>query len=98
MLKEDFIKAIRLKHHSRKTEKAYWGWIARFINFYKTDKVKHPGISKENYIENFLSILANYCSYSTQNQAHLLFFNIIYSSFQPLKISGLSPNFLRLGF
>lgn len=69
MLKDDFLKAIQLKHYSRKTAKSYWGWIDRFMKFYKTDKLKNPNLSKENYVENYLSSLAMYCSYSTQNQA-----------------------------
>ncbi len=66
MLKDDFHNAIRLKHYSRKTEKSYWGWIYRFIVF---NKKEHPSKLNEIHIQNFLSSLAEYCSYSTQNQA-----------------------------
>src|SRR3990167_4089776 len=66
MLKNDFQKAIRLKHYSPKTERAYWGWIVRFIKF---NHMKHPSELRELEIENYLSSLAKYCSYSTQNQA-----------------------------
>ncbi len=66
MLKDDFHNAIRLKHYSRKTEKSYWGWIYRFIVF---NKKEHPSKLNEVHIQKYLSTLAEYCSYSTQNQA-----------------------------
>ena len=66
MLKDDFHNVILLKHYSKKTEISYWGWIKKFILFY--DK-KHPSKLNEKNIEEYLTSLAQYCSYSTQNQA-----------------------------
>lgn len=60
--------SIRLKHYSIKTEKAYVGWIKRFIIFHNK---KHPKDMGETEIREYLSHLAiklNVSS-STQNQA-----------------------------
>ncbi len=59
---------IRLKHYSIRTEKAYVGWIKRFILFHNK---KHPKDMGPKDVEAFLSDLAtrrNVAS-STQNQA-----------------------------
>jgi integron integrase len=59
---------IRLRHYSLKTEKAYIGWIKRYILFH--DK-KHPAEMGKKEIESFLTWLAveRNVSPSTQNQA-----------------------------
>ena len=61
-------RAIRLRHLSRRTERAYWGWIVRFVIFH--DK-RHPGTMGAREITSFLSSLATDrgVSASTQNQA-----------------------------
>ncbi len=72
MLKSQLLNQVRqimrLKHLSIRTEKAYIGWIYRFILY--NDK-KHPKELGETEIRNFLSMLAieNNVSPSTQNQA-----------------------------
>ena len=60
--------AIRTRHYSRRTEKAYVGWIRRFIYFH--DK-RHPAEMGGEEITRFLSSLAVEArvSASTQNQA-----------------------------
>ena len=60
--------AIRLRHYSRKTEKAYTGWIRRFILFHGK---RHPSLMGETQVTAFLSHLAvdRGVSASTQNQA-----------------------------
>lgn len=60
--------AIRLRHYSRKTEKAYTGWIRRFILFHGK---RHPSLMGEAEVTAFLSNLAadRGVSASTQNQA-----------------------------
>src|SRR5215470_2475080 len=60
--------AIRTRHYSYMTEKAYVGWIKRFIFFH--DK-RHPVEMGEAEIGKFLSSLAtdSHVSASTQNQA-----------------------------
>ena len=60
--------AIRLRHLSRRTEKAYVGWIRRFILFHGK---RHPNELGETEMAAFLSALAtrNQVSSSTQNQA-----------------------------
>ena len=63
--------SIRLKHYSIKTEKAYVGWIKRFIIFHNK---KHPKDMGETEIREYLSHLAlnlNVSS-STQNQPRKL--------------------------
>lgn len=60
--------AIRTRHYSDKTEKAYVHWIKRYIFFH--DK-RHPAEMAEPEIGRFLSSLATdgHVSASTQNQA-----------------------------
>ena len=59
---------IRLRHYSFRTEKAYVGWIRRFILFHGK---RHPREMGAPEIEAFLSHLAveRHVSASTQNQA-----------------------------
>jgi integron integrase len=60
--------AIRTRHYSYRTEKAYIHWIARFIFFHRK---RHPGEMGETEIAAFLTSLASesHVSASTQNQA-----------------------------
>jgi integron integrase len=60
--------AIRTRHYSDRTEKAYVHWIRRFIFFHNK---RHPAGMGEAEIARFLSSLANegHVSASTQNQA-----------------------------
>lgn len=60
--------AIRTRHYSPKTEKAYVHWIRRFIFFHNK---RHPVEMGEEEIGRFLSSLATegHVSASTQNQA-----------------------------
>ena len=60
--------AIRTRHYSYTTEKAYVGWIKRFIFFHNK---RHPAEMGEAEIGRFLSSLAteSHVSASTQNQA-----------------------------
>ena len=60
--------AIRTRHYSYMTEKAYVGWIKRFIFFHNK---RHPAEMAEAEIARFLSSLATEgrVSASTQNQA-----------------------------
>jgi hypothetical protein len=60
--------AIRTRHYSYMTEKAYVGWIKRFIFFHNK---RHPVEMAEAEIAQFLSSLASdsHVSASTQNQA-----------------------------
>jgi integron integrase len=60
--------AIRTRHYSYMTEKAYVHWIKRFIFFHNK---RHPGEMGEAEIGRFLSSLAtdSHVSASTQNQA-----------------------------
>jgi integrase len=79
---------IRLRHYSRRTEKAYVGWIRRFILFHNK---RHPSQMGEKEITQFLSGLAidRKVSASTQNQAlnALLFLyrNVLHQDFPWLK-------------
>ena len=60
--------AIRLRHLSRRTEKAYVGWIRRFILFHGK---RHPIELGPAEVTAFLSSLAvrDHVASSTQNQA-----------------------------
>src|SRR5688572_11218603 len=60
--------AIRTRHYSYRTEKAYVHWIKRFIFFHNK---RHPAEMGEAEIGRFLSALATdfHVSASTQNQA-----------------------------
>jgi len=59
---------IRARHYSPRTEKAYVGWIKRFVVYHGK---RHPGEMGEPEITEFLSWLATHrhLSASTQNQA-----------------------------
>ena len=59
---------IRTRHYSRRTEKAYVGWIKRFIFFHGK---RHPAEMGEAEVTRFLSSLAvdGKVAASTQNQA-----------------------------
>ena len=59
---------LRARHYSRRTEKAYLGWIRRFITF---NAGRNPGDLAASEISRFLSMLAvqGRVSASTQNQA-----------------------------
>jgi integron integrase len=61
-------RSIRLRHYSRRTEKAYVGWIKRFVFFNGT---RHPDTMGEREVMLFLTDLAvrKHVSASTQNQA-----------------------------
>jgi integron integrase len=60
--------AIRLRHYSRRTEKAYVGWIRRYVLFHGK---RHPRDMSAEEVTRFLSSLAIEAkvSASTQNQA-----------------------------
>jgi integron integrase len=60
--------ALRTRHYSFRTERAYVGWIRRYVLFH--DK-RHPDTLGEAEIGAYLSSLANHAkvSASTQNQA-----------------------------
>src|SRR5438132_9858981 len=60
--------AIRTRHFSRRTEKAYIGWIRRFILF---QGKRHPAMMGHAEVSQFLSHLATQgkVAPSTQNQA-----------------------------
>lgn len=60
--------AIRVRQYSMATEKAYVGWIRRFILFHRK---RHPGEMGKQEVEAFLTHLAvnRSVSPSTQNQA-----------------------------
>ncbi len=67
-LAEQVRRAIRVRQYSRRTEKAYWGWIRRFVLFHGR---RHPEEMAEVEVTAFLSHLATDrgVSASTQNQA-----------------------------
>src|SRR5262245_30117491 len=83
-LLEQVRQAIRTRHYSYMTAKAYVGWIKRFIFFHNK---RHPAEMGEAQIGRFLSSLAteSHVSASTQNQAlnALLF---VYQEVLQLKI------------
>jgi integrase len=60
--------AIRARHYSRRTEKAYVGWIRRYIFFHGK---RHPAEMGGPEVARFLTSLAlqDHVSASTQNQA-----------------------------
>ncbi|TLM72668.1 MAG: integron integrase [Actinobacteria bacterium] len=60
--------ALRSRHYSRRTEKAYRLWVERYIRFHG---IRHPGEMAEPEINEFLTHLATDLdvSSSTQNQA-----------------------------
>ena len=60
--------ALRRSHYSRRTEKAYVGWIRRYVVFHGR---RHPREMGENEVTRFLTALAvdGKVSASTQDQA-----------------------------
>src|SRR5687768_3758874 len=60
--------AIRLRHYSLRTEKAYVDWVRRFIRFHGR---RHPRELGGEHVQAFLSSLAvqRHVAASTQNQA-----------------------------
>ncbi len=68
ILKNDFIKALRLRHRSYNTEKTYLTWLKHFQNFLRS---KNPDQITPDDIQNFLTYLAieRKVSASTQNLA-----------------------------
>lgn len=60
--------AVRVRHYSRRTEKAYVSWIRRFISFYN---MRHPDQMGESEISAYVTYLATRrkLSASTQSQA-----------------------------
>lgn len=79
--------AVRTRHYSRRTEKAYLGWIRRFISW---SGGRDPGQLGATEVKEFLSMLAvrGRVSASTQNQAFsaLLF---LYRDVLGSKLQGL---------
>ena len=67
-LVERLREAIRSRHYSRRTEKAYWYWIRYFIHFHGK---RHPADMGETEVTGFLSWLATErdVAAATQNQA-----------------------------
>ncbi len=86
-LRERVRRAIRLRHLSRRTEKAYWDWIVRYVIFH--DK-RHPEEMGARAITSFLSWLATdrKVSASTQNQA-LSALIFLYRKVLEIEIEGL---------
>ena len=68
MLLDNVRNELRIRHYSRRTEEAYWGWIRRFILFHNK---RHPRDMGEPEIQSFLEHLAveRRVTASTQNQA-----------------------------
>jgi len=65
---ESYIKLIRVKHYSIRTERAYLGWFIRFINF---NEMRNPEVLLEADIARYLEYLVinRNVSGSTQSQA-----------------------------
>ena len=86
-LRERVRRAIRLRHLSPRTEKAYWDWIVRYVIFH--DK-RHPEEMGAREITSFLSSLATdrKVSASTQNQA-LSALIFLYRKALEIEIEGL---------
>lgn len=59
---------VRRRHYSSRTEEAYTGWVARFVQYHGG---RHPGEMGRGEVESFLSHLAvgQNVAASTQNQA-----------------------------
>ena len=70
-----FIAQIRVRHYSIRTERAYLGWILRYISFYS---MQNPAELSEHHISGYLEYLAiqRKVASSTQSQAlnALIFF------------------------
>ena len=83
---------IRFKHYSIRTEKAYVGWIKRYIAFHK---MRHPKEMSKKEIEEFLTFLAveQKVSPTTQNQAFsaLLFLEWSFCQNGKKQLKKLSP-------
>ncbi len=62
------VEAFRVRHYSRRTEKAYVHWIRRFIEYHQH---RHPRHLAEKDVNRFLTSLAveDHVAASTQNQA-----------------------------
>lgn len=67
-LMDQLREALRVRHYSRRTEKAYCSWVKRFIYFHN---IRHPEKMSEPEINAFLTHIAvkEKVSASTQNQA-----------------------------
>jgi integron integrase len=67
-LMDEMREALRSRHYSKRTEKAYCLWVKRYIHFHK---LRHPAEMTEPEINAFLTHLAveEGLSASTQNQA-----------------------------
>ena len=67
-LYDALIEAFRVRHYSRRTEKAYVHWIRRYISFHRNE---HPRQLAERDVNRFLTSLAveEHVAASTQNQA-----------------------------
>lgn len=65
---DEMREALRSRHYSKRTEKAYCLWVKRYIYFHK---LRHPAEMTEPEINAFLTHLAvdEHLSASTQNQA-----------------------------
>ena len=70
-----FISQIRVRHYSIRTERAYLGWILRYISFYS---MQDPAELTENHISRYLEylVIRRKVASSTQSQAlnALIFF------------------------
>ncbi|MCF6336465.1 MAG: integron integrase [Gammaproteobacteria bacterium] len=60
--------AIRVRHYSRKTEKAYIGWTKRFIYFHNKRHPREMGAQEVTAFLTYLAVTRNVAP-STQNQA-----------------------------
>lgn len=77
LLREQLREVMRFLHYSRRTESAYWHWIARFLRFHRLpgqsgrEGWRHPRELGPTEIREFLTHLASdhQVSASTQNQA-----------------------------
>lgn len=67
-LYDRLIQRLRIQHYSRRTEKAYVGWIRRYLEFHHG---RHPALMGSDEVTAFLSNLAiaGQVAASTQNQA-----------------------------
>jgi integrase len=72
-LKDQFHEVARFKHHSPRTESAYWDWVGRYLKFHKerAGGWRHPRELGGKAVTPFLTYLAveRQISVSTQNQA-----------------------------
>jgi integron integrase len=60
--------AVRARHYSRRTEKAYCMWVARFVRFHRGRSPRYMGGPEINEYMTYLAV-ARKVSASTQNQA-----------------------------